>query len=140
MLRHAYDHVAETVLHLAQRARPQLVVKLAERVLQLRPHRHPLARQRPAQLAVVVAQQPQAAAGVDQLEHQAQRAGAVRAAVDQVSELHQVAVRGRGVAERAQVAVHVADHPQRGVRWDHAAAGPASRCGAGGLSRWAIRR
>jgi len=66
----------------------------------------------------VVADQEHAAAFVDQAEHQSQRAGAVGAAVDQVAELDDEAVRVGGEGEGAQVAVHVTYDPQAPLRRD----------------------
>ena len=63
------------------------------------------------QLQVVVAQQEQAAAFIDQAEHDAQRAGIVGAVVGEVAKLHDEAVGGGGVAEGGGVAMHVAHHP-----------------------------
>ena len=63
------------------------------------------------QLQIMVAQQEQSAAFVDQAEHDAQRAGVVRAVVGQVAELHDEAVGGGGVAECGGVAMHVTHHP-----------------------------
>ena len=55
---------------------------------------------------------------VDQAEHEAQRAGAVRAAIGEVAELDDEAVRRGGIGEGARVAVHVAHHADRGALRD----------------------
>ena len=62
--------------------------------------------------------QEQAAAFVDQAEHDAQRAGVVGAVVGEVAKLHHEAVGGGGVAERNGVAMHVAHHPDGRVLRD----------------------
>ena len=71
---------------------------------------HRLAGEEARQLEVVVAQQEQAAAFVDQAEHDAQHAGVVGSVIGEVAKLHHEAVGGGGVAERDGVAVHVAHH------------------------------
>ena len=70
------------------------------------------------QLEVVIAQQEQAAAFVDQAEHDAERAGIVWTVVGEVAKLHHEAVGGGGVAERDSVAMHVAHHPNGRVLRD----------------------
>jgi hypothetical protein len=62
----------------------------------------------------VVAQNEQAASLVDQFEHDAEGAGAVRAVIYKVAELDDEAVGGDGVAERGGVAMDIAHDPDAG--------------------------
>ena len=72
-------------------------------------------QQRAAELAVVVAEQEQAATFVEQPERQAQRADAVGAVVGEVAELDHEAVGLDRMREGADIAVHVAHDAQRRV-------------------------
>ena len=71
---------------------------------------HGMAGEEAGQLQVVVAQQKQAAAFVDQAEHDAQHPGVVRAIIGEVAELDDEAVGGGGIRESGCVAVHVTHH------------------------------
>ena len=86
----------------------------------------------------MIAQQEQAAAFVDQAEHDAQRAGVVRSVVGEVAELHHEAVGGGGVAERNGIAVHVAHHANGRVLRDGSDSHVGAACGE--VSRSAMSR
>ena len=78
---------------------------------------------------VVVAEQEQPAPGVDQPEHQLQRAVAVRSVVGKVAKLHDEAIGRGGVGEGDRIAVHVAHHADAGAggngeRWQAAGGRP----------------
>ena len=66
-----------------------------------------------------------AAAAVDQVEHDAQRRGAVGAIIRQVAKLHHETVGRGGIGESGGVAVNITHHANGGAEgkrgWDHAA-------------------
>ena len=107
----------------------QTGVELCERGEQRRLAAHLLPGDRARQLQIVIAQQEQAAAVIDQAEHDAQRLGVVRPVVGKVAKLHDEAVGGRGVAKRDGIAVHVADHADRHARRDGSNGHFAAACG-----------
>ncbi len=108
---------------LGGRARAQPGIELFEGGGELAIHAHRLAADRAGELQVVIADHEQPAPFVDQPEHQAQRAGAVRTVVGEIAQLHHEQVGFGGGGETAGVAVHVAHHA-------HA---PARRQAAGGV-------
>ena len=116
--------------HLGQGAGAQIVVQGGHGRVQLRAAAHSFTAQRAAQLAVVIADQEQPAALVDQPEHQPQSARTVRPAIDQVAELDDEPVGIGGKGECAQIAMHVTDHAQATPRRDghHARGSSAMSC------------
>ena len=96
----------------------KLRIHLVDGGLQHRLDPDGMAGQGARQFQVVVAQQEQAPLAVDQVEHDAQGAGAVRPMVGQVAELNDEAVGRGGVGEGGGLAVHVADDPDPGVGGD----------------------
>ena len=89
---------------------------------------HRLAGEKARQLQVVVAQQEQAAAFVDQAEHDAQCAGVVGSVVGEVAKLHHEAVGGGGIGERGGIAVHITHHTDGGVLRDGSDSHAATAC------------
>ena len=92
----------------------QCVVELIDRGADHRLHAG-VAGQHPGELEIVVAQQEQATAAVDQIEHDAQRCGAVGAIIRQVAKLHHEPVGRRGVGERGGVTMDITHHANGGV-------------------------
>ena len=89
----------------------QVVVELRQRRAQGRLVADRMAGEEACQLQIMIAQQEQSAALIDQAEHDAKRAGVVRPVVGEIAELHYEAVGGGRVAECDGVAMHVAHHP-----------------------------
>jgi hypothetical protein len=93
----------------------QAVVELCERGIQRCLVADRMAGEEAAQLQVVITQEEQPAALIDQPEHDAQRFSVVGAVVGQVAELNDEAFGCGGVGERDSVAMHVAHHTNGGV-------------------------
>ena len=113
-------------------------IELRQRRVQGRLVAHRLAGEETRQLQVVVAQQEQAAAFIDQAEHDAQRTGVVRSVVGEVAKLHHEAVGGGGVAEGNGIAMHVAHHADGRVLRERSDSHVGAACGE--VSRSAMSR
>ena len=124
--------------HLGHHALAQLGIELCQGRVQGRLVAHRLAGEEARQLEVVVAQQEQAAALVDQAEHDAQHSGVVGSVVGEVAKLHHEAVGGGGVAECDGVAVHVAHHADGRVLRNGSDSHVGAACGE--VSRSAMSR
>ncbi len=103
---------------LGERAFAETQVELRQRRLERGIGAHATTRQRPSELAVVVAEQEDAAAFVDQAERHAKRLGAVRTVISEVAELHDETIGFDRGGKRAGVAVDVADDPERDIGGD----------------------
>ena len=103
---------------LGYHALAQAVVELRQRRVQRRLVADRMAGEEAGQLQIVIAQQEQPAALIDQPEHDAQRLGVVRPVVGEVAELNDEAVGCGGVGECDGVAMHVAHHADGGVLGD----------------------
>ena len=102
----------------AQRLRLEGIVHLLDRGLHHRLDPNMLAGQHARQFQVVIAEEKQPALAFNQIEHHAQRGGAVRAVIRQIPELHDEAVGGDGVCEAGGIAVHIANDSDLCIRGD----------------------
>ena len=94
----------------AEGAGLECVVQLIDRGLHHRLHPKMFAGQHARELEIVIAEDEQAFALVNQVEHHPQGSGTVRTVVGQVAKLHDEAIGCGGVCERGGVAVDVANH------------------------------
>ena len=123
--------------HLGHHALAQLGIELRQGRVQGRLVAHRMAGEEARQLELVIAEQEQTAAFIDQAEHDAQRPGVVRPVVGEVAKLHHEAVGGGGVAECDGIAVHVAHHADGRVLRDGSDE-PCRRAACGEVSRSAM--
>ena len=108
-------HPERRALNLGQKARAEGRVELPHRRRQLRVHPHILSEQKPGELEIVVAEQEEPLAAIDQVEHDPQRGRAVGAVIHEVAKLDQEPIRIGRVGEGAGVAMNVSHNPQGAI-------------------------
>ena len=99
---------------------------------------HRLSGEEAGQFEVVIAEQEQATAFIDQSEHEAQHSGVVGSVIGEVAKLHHEAIGGGGVAECDGIAMHVAHHADGRVLWNGSDNHVGAACGE--VSRSAMSR